>query len=132
MKLTAEQRSTRDKAFEVFEAAQETLRAEIDAVNLAQQDLFVRLEAAQNTHKKAAEILSDTIHTIGNELTESIGGKSDKWQESDAGTQAVSLAEEYENFEVETFTADDFIEIEVPENDLEQLQADLHDDSSEL
>lgn len=132
MKLTTDQRKARDAAFETFEAAHDALRAEIDAVNLAQQDLYVRLEAAQNAYNEAAEAARESIHAIGAELTEAIGEKSDKWQESDAATQAASLAEAYENFDLEEFTADEYVEIDAPENDLEQLLADLPDDSSEL
>ncbi len=132
MKLTADQRKTRDKAFETFEAAHEALKDEIDAVNLAQQDLYTRLEAAQNTYNDACTDLSDAIHTIGSELTDAISEKSDKWQESDAGAQAVSLAETYDNFTLEGFSADAFVEIESPDVDLEQLQAGLPDDSNEV
>lgn len=133
MKLTADQRKARDKAFEVFEQAQDVLNAEIEAANSAMADLYVKLEAAQNVYNDAAEALEDVVHTIGSELTEEIGEKSDTWQESDAGAMATDLAEEYETFEISNrFEVEDFVEIDVPDNDIESLQADLHDDSNNL
>lgn len=132
MKLTADQKKTRDKAFETFEDARERLQSKIDDTNSVLADLRTRLEEAENAYNEAAEACADSIHEIGAELTEAINEKSDKWQESDAGTQACSLAEAFENFEIDGFNFDEFIEIEAPEADLEQLLADLPDDSSEL
>lgn len=132
MKLTADQRKTRDKAFETFEAARDALQEKIDAANSTLTDIFVQLEAAHNEYNDAGKELTDAIHTIGFELSESISEKSDKWQESDAGALAASLAEEYENFEIEQFEFEEFVEVEGPDLDLDDKQGELHDDSSEV
>jgi hypothetical protein len=105
MKLTTAELTARD--------------AHIEALNTAHAAMVEAIRA-YNAALAAAATFAETIAT---ERREEWDGRSERWQDSDAGQNAATFVEEWEGFEAE--------EIEEPENAAECLES-LTTDSADL
>lgn len=105
MKLTTAETNARD--------------AHIEALNTAHAAMVEAIRA-YNAALAAAATFAETIAT---ERREEWDGRSERWQESDAGQNAATFVEEWEGFEAE--------EIDEPENAADDLEA-LTTDSADL
>jgi hypothetical protein len=105
MKLTTAELTARD--------------AHIEALNTAHAAMVEAIRA-YNAALAAAATFAETIAT---ERREEWDGRSERWQDSDAGQNAATFVEDWEGFEAE--------EIEEPENAADCLEA-LATDSADL
>ena len=105
MKLTTAELTARDAHIETLNTAHAAMVEAIRAYNAA---------------LSGAATFAETIAT---ERREEWDGRSERWQESDAGQNAATFVEEWESFESE--------EIDEPENAADELEA-LTTDSADL
>lgn len=105
MKLTTAETNARD--------------AHIEALNTAHAAMVEAIRA----YNAALAVAATFAEKIATERREEWDGRSERWQESDAGQNAATFVEEWEGFETE--------EIDEPENAADELEA-LTTDSADL
>ncbi len=95
MKLTKEQAATRARYAEAFNDAQSTLAEQITAYNTAIAEQYALLNEAANTFNEARQTFINGLEELAAELQLAFDEKTERWQESDAGTSAQEWIERY-------------------------------------
>ena len=116
MKLTAEQKKTRDAVLDAMRTAQSVLDDAVNDYNSAVGRAYSELETARDDYNVAIEEFNSSIQGIGEGIRETIADKSEAWQEGEAGQNADSWAGEWADFSANEFDCDAPDEIEAPEN----------------
>lgn len=104
----------------LFHESMRDLAEKIDEYNASVKEAWQNVEAALESANEKRDTLRDFITSKADEMTERIDGKSDKWQESDAGQNAAAQrdtwqekADEYER----DICLDEPEEVEDPSSD---------------
>jgi hypothetical protein len=115
MKLTSEQKAARAEALEHGRALHDRLMVEVHAYNEACLAAYAVLQVAVEEYNTAAEEIAEEVHAIGESIRAAIDEKSERWQESDAGSAASDWCSSYEDWAHESMEFFEPDEITEPE-----------------
>lgn len=129
MKLSKEQRATREGAINTATDAHAALVAAIATYNEAVRAAWSTLEAARDEYNASMETVGESLRAIGDELAAEIAERSDHWRESDAGSNAETWAEAFAGFDPEVFEPDEPDEVDEPDAVAETIAETLTTES---
>ena len=113
-KLTKAESAEREQVLQQLNDAWTAYEDELSKAKEAIQAVYDSLNAKLGDYRTAIEEATRVSEEIGNRLREEWDGKSEKWQESDAGTSANEMVEQWENAqfdEVEDLTPPDIEDV---------------------
>jgi|SRR6185503_2787035 len=116
-KLTKAESAEREQVLQQLNDAWTAYEDELSKAKEAIQAVYDSLNAKLGDYRTAIEEATRVSEEIGNRLREEWDGKSEKWQESDAGTSANEMVEQWENVQF-----DEVEDLDPP--DIEEVNSD--------
>jgi len=116
-KLTKAESAEREQVLQQLNDAWTAYEDELSKAKEAIQAVYDSLNAKLGDYRTAIEEATRVSEEIGNRLREEWDGKSEKWQESDAGTSANEMVEQWENAQFDEVEDLDPPDIEEVNND---------------
>lgn len=127
MKLAKNVEKERDEIIDKLKAAETALSEAVVKYNETMTEAFAPLATARDTYNAAVDEAREWAGNVASELRGEIEEKSERWRESDKGTDAESMAEEWEGYDPENVEMEEPEDIEdpvetlAPGDDLEAL-----------
>lgn len=121
MKLTKAQEKKLTDAQDKASTTHAALGDAILAYNDAVKEAYAALQAEIAKYNEAREEVAGMVTSIGEELREKWDGRTEGWQDSDAGQSAATFVESFENLELEEFSFDEPDELDEPDDITETL-----------
>lgn len=116
MKLNKAQAQKLSDAQDKASTAHAALSEAIAAYNAAVEVAFAALQEASEKYNNDRDEAQGMVTGIGEELREVWDGRTEKWQDSDAGQSAASFVESFENVELDEFSPDEPEAMEDPDD----------------
>ena len=126
--LTKALSTERDAITAKASAAHEALTAALDVYNGAVADAYAELKAARDAYNDTLAEVRELCEGVGSDLRGAFDERSEKWQESDKGSECDAFVRAWEDFSAEDFDIDEPDEVEGPEDVAEAMNEQLADE----
>jgi CHASE3 domain sensor protein len=125
MKLTKKELAQKAAHITALTGARGNLEAAFEVYQQAIADAAEAMQPAINAYEEAREAAAEWVEDIASQYNDLIADRSEKWQESEAGTLAAAWAEEWQNCQLEP------LELRFPEPELDDITS-IEEDHVEM